>query len=59
MLDEHKRSGLGKGYQRVYAMGEARASVHVQGENNLTRNERVKYQYSSSVSDIPISGNPR
>ena len=42
MLDEHKRSRLGKGYQGVYAMGETRAPVHVQGENNLTRIETLE-----------------
>ena len=46
MLDEHKRSGLGKGYQGVYTMGEARAPVHVQGENNLTQIKTSKQQYS-------------
>lgn len=58
MLDEHKQSGLGKGYQGVYAVGEARAPVHVQGENNLIRIERSKQQYSQSISDISFSENP-
>ena len=42
MLDEHGRRGLGKGFQGVYAMAEARTPVHVQGEDGLSRIEKVK-----------------
>lgn len=55
MLDEHGRRGLGKGYQRLYAMAEARTQVRVQSENGLTRIEKP----SSSTDQVyPINNLP-